>query len=134
VSLLPCFQLKSGQQSNTLLPRYLLYCLDIYFIAQIFYFIAHIFYFIAHIFTLLPRFHHFCEKNKIEALPVAGIIFLTLDKGNQAKKCVHDGVQKIVTILRKNVFSYVDIRPKNANYLGFKKIVTTLVKKKFLAV
>jgi hypothetical protein len=63
-----------------------------------------------------------------------GTYLLTLDKGNQAKKCDHDGVKKIVTILRKNVFSYVDIRPKNSNYLGFKKIVTTLVKKKFLAV
>jgi hypothetical protein len=69
-----------------------------------------------------------------EAAGVAGIIFLNLDKVNRYKNADYDGLKKILTTLRKNVFSYVDIRPKNANYLGFKKILTTLVKKKFSAV
>jgi hypothetical protein len=43
---------------------------------------------------------------------VAGIIFLSLDKGNQAQNADYDGFKQILTTLRKKVFSYVDIEAK----------------------
>jgi hypothetical protein len=52
-------------------------------------------------------------------------------KETRSKNADYDGFKKIVTSLRKNVFRCVDIRPKNANYLGFKEILTTLVNTSF---
>jgi hypothetical protein len=81
VSLLPCHVF-----SKNLGNKVALYCPDIYFIVQIFTLLPRYF-------TLLPRYLLYCPDFIniffslffiFEASRVAGIIFLSLDKGDQA--------------------------------------------------